>query len=270
MISAALFFFAAVSFYGPNHDIKEKQMEADDKITEYIARLHSGNTLSDANVFLIGSYDKSRYIELTGNDFRYYEVHENKGTGTMSQVMKFSCPKDDPSYKDELLKYCDMIPSKIALSNMAELSDHIKDKVWIHSNRPEKNLNQEKISYMEKDMVELVDGMVRQKTDRGSMTRNELFNQKLLQKRMDEYFTEVRKVMDAIGQKGTDENNLVPEGYQKEDMDKLRQMIHDSGLSPDAYKKSMQFLEKIKPEIHKAKSPFELRREKEERQGEDR
>lgn len=243
---------ASLSLYGPNHDLKKKQLEADDTIRRDLARISKeGSDKTYSSVYVCGANDRHRYIELTDNDFQYYE-RRRQPDGTYKDIMKFSCDKSDPSYNGELLKYCDVIQDKVIVNSADELSDFMRGRKSLTSDRPEKDARQKQISDTETMLTDAIDRSVRRRTHRDRFSKNDVYNEYILKQKMDEYFSEVEKIVDGL------KNDTVPIGYTNADMDVLKEILKSGNIDINDYKKSVDFMKNINVEVHQAKSRAEF------------
>lgn len=244
---------ASLSLYGPNKDLKEKQLKADDKIRNDLARVSDeGNDTSYENVYVCGASDHNRFIEITDSDFQYYEMVKDENGNGRHEEMKFRCSKGDPNYNMELLKYCDVIQDKVIVKSMSELNAFMERRKSLISDRPEKDERQQIISDTESQLTTAIDRIVQRKTNRSQMSNKELQDPDTLVKRMKEYFAEVENVMAGL------KNGTVPDGYLKEDMDYLNSIMTAGEVNIDDYQKSAEFMKSLDIDVHQAQSRAQI------------
>lgn len=226
----------ALSLYGLNSVLKEKQIEADEKLDKQVASLKG---CVDTH-YVIGVDDPSKYIELNANGFELHRIRLINGEIKNCEVS--SVDVNNPDYEVELQKCMDGIFNKTVIDNEDKLHEHLNIRQRnIDTNRPEKNAEQTKISEMEDALVEKANEMIKTgpiADSLFSMNPQDAFI--AYQNEMKTIFTKIAEGQPVIG-------------YRDEDINILKDTFAKADVDPKDYLVAVNSLQKYQIEMHKAK-----------------
>ena len=227
---------AMVSLYGPNGTTKVKQIDADEAIDIKIEELKKAKEVH----YIIGVDDPSKFIEINGTDFQYYETSVND-EGKRVDRLVVRADVRDVNYDSELQRCLDRIYSKAILDNAEELSKHLSTrKRTVETDRPNRNYEQYLISIAESRMTNQIDAMIKEKFANENMAGSAI-------DKFHNYKNEVKKIFDGL------ETGEVPHGYQEEQFSKLALIMSDADVSVEDYKNTYNMLSLSNIEMHAAK-----------------
>ncbi len=232
----------AFSLYGDNMVMKKQQVEADEKLDLEVAALKG----CENTHYVIGIDNPGRYIEITAQGF---ELHQAKMENENIKDYQLGfISKDDPAYEVELQKALDSINNKTIIDSKQKLNDHISTKDRTERTaRPEKDKKQKQISYMEKNVINKADEMIK-----NGPKKDELSNASPIDA-FEMYEREIGNIMDGVIN-GKD----VP-GYDKKDLAAIKEEFDKAGVEPSDYKNALNHLNNLDVEQHRAKKKTKVK-----------
>ena len=226
----------AFSLYGLNAELKQKQIDADEKLDEEVASLKGCETTH----YVVGVDDPFKYIELNSNGFEFHRIRLVNGELQNSEVT--AVDKNDPDYEVELQKCMDGIMNKTIVSNEEKLHAHLSVKKRnIETNRPEKNEKQMQISEMESSVIKKADEMIKT-----GPVAEKLFNSSP-EKAFETYQNEMKTILTRISK-----DDIIP-GYNEKDIKEIKDIFKNAEVEPSDYVVAVSALQKYQMETHKAK-----------------
>lgn len=225
-----------LSLHGANAEVKCRQIDADERLDKQVAELKG----CEASHFVIGVDDPTRYIEINSQGFEFHRI-KTDGTNTKNMQEVF-VSKDRPDYEIELQKYMDSIYNKTIVDDEGKLFEHATNwKRNFETDRPEKDELQQKVSEMEKSVVDRANFMVKtgpQSEKLFNLPPKEAF---IL------YQNEMVDVIDAAIKGET-----LP-GYFEEDFKSIRDEFDKVGVEPQDYQLAIRGFRRYDIENHEAK-----------------
>ena len=232
------------SLYGPNEELKKRQLKHDRDIEVEAHSLKDMETIR----YIVGEDDPNQYIELDDEGFTHYMYIDDKN-GERKKIKRGMCEKEDPSYDEELQRAMDAIFDKVFIDSEKQVIEHINSgaKDDIKSER-EKLRGQALANNRTADEVcDLVDKMIEDKIRNNGITMQsvEAFHY---------YQKEAQKILMCY-QKG----KIHPD-YKKEDFIKLKGIFEKYGTDIKDYQKAIRNLsedrftvKKYEPRVHTQK-----------------
>lgn len=241
---------AQLSLYGPNHDLKIKQIDADREFMESLDEaLDNGGT-----EYVIGEDDKNHYLVLNDIGFEYHELQEavdKDGMPVIADKVVSSCSKTDPDFSMELETATDQIMDKVLIADASVLNSHLysQDQV-VHSDRPNRDLKAATRSIAEKQIVAKVDTLIKQSLFRQARQEGGL-GFKTPDMALEAYAKEFSHVMEAVT------IGIVIDGYDAAKIEDIRHVFVQAGIDPAEYKNIPQMAANLSVETHRAARPIE-------------
>ena len=230
---------AALSLYGPNEDIKKKQIDDDAAFDKEVAALKNNNNTK----YIVGQYDDKRYIALTAEGFTFYDYNNAKNP----IMSKFNIT--DINYKGELQVAMDCIYNKILIDNTDTLNKHLSgDFKELKSERAMRTKEQVAISKAESDISIKIDEMIK---DRIAEKHPELSDSQKIEKNADKIFNIYRKEASRILESIKD-NKELPE-YKVEDIKQIKSCLDKANIDTKAYEKAVEKMRSFETDIYKAR-----------------
>ena len=207
---------ANLSLYGPNIEVKKKEIDADDRLDKKIEELKD----SDCVHYIVGADKSGLFIEMNSKEFQFYGTTVEDGKRLDNLITE--CDKDDPNYDYELQRCMDKLKSRAILDSSEELGKHLStDKRNIDSERAERGV-QEISNSMANDMIaDKIDSMVRPLIRETDENRGE--KQFLKYERM---ASEILKEAVTGRESGK---------YNHNDLEEIRNFAKDKGVDIDCY-----------------------------------
>ncbi len=226
---------AAVSLYGPNHDLKVAQIEADRKTDDLIASLKGTETTH----YVVGADDHTKYIELTREDFIYHELRTGKDGRVVDDIHR--CPCDDPDYEIELQVCMDRIMNREVIDDAELLQKHLtSNKRVIPCTRPEKDKDAYEYALTEKDFAAELDSILQRRLDAKGITDPA--------ERFAEYVDGAQTLIAAC----TGKTAITPE-FDKQDVQTLKEVFEKHNVSVEKFRDLEKAFEVTTCRVHTAK-----------------
>lgn len=226
---------ASFSLYGINSSIKYAQIDADRQMDRNIASI-KGDSRS---YYIVGADDMSKFIELNGNGFEYYQRTMVDGEVFEQEVAR--CDINSIDFDVELQRHLDKIKNKVILHSNEELSSHFStDTRNINLERPEKTYEQEQVSIAEDLIVEKMDTMIKSKLstfDANFHTSEEKFRY---------YQRESYSIMESVI------TGTANDRYKQEDIEKIKNIFSERGVETSRYSNVREPLAHFNCECHNA------------------
>lgn len=228
---------AMISLYGPNGFIKTAQIDADEAIDSAVEQLKGTDTVH----YIVGADDNTKFIEINGKDFQYYETHFNEKGERVDRLL-VRADVTDINYDSELQRCMDRIYNKAIISNLSELTEHLSTKErTVDSERPRRNEAQYRISIAESLITDKMDEMIK-----GRLIEEE--NIQSSYESFQYYQEEVAGIFECL------ERGEVREGYKQEDFETIAQIMVEADVDITDYQISVQQIREFEIDIHKARS----------------
>lgn len=230
-----------LSLYGPNNDIKMRQIDADEQIDRDVYNLKGKEGVH----YIVGVDDPTKYIEITQTGFRYYEVKDDEN-GEKLVNLAFQCDVDDANYDMEIQRFMDKIYNRAIVSNMEALNEHLstKDRT-IDTDRPLKNKRQYQNSLATKKIGECIDSIIKTRipNDLSPVEKFEYYQQEAAN----------------ILQKCITGQDL--EGYPEDKINEIKDAFKSNEINPKVYAPVIKHLKDYSADMHIAKDVIDQHKE---------
>lgn len=230
---------AMFSLYGPNEEVKKRQLECDKKFEDDVANIKKN---CKETKYIVGENDVNHYIELNADSFRFLDRSKNP-------PLLASFNKDDINFDGELQCALDSLRDKRFVNTPSELWAHLSDEneKRIKSERTKKAMDQIDISNAAKTMVNRIDYMI----------KNRFIKEKLVTVEgsllvpVEEIYERYRKEASSIIKSFA--NGQVDKNYPQTDFDVLNKAAVRFHADPATYKKISDKVLSFTCEVHKAR-----------------
>lgn len=234
---------AAFSQYGPNKDIKEKQIKNDMAMKDRIAELR----VKDGTHWLVSEFNPNEYIEFNRNketgklSFEYKRRTLDKESGKYVLQPEMMLDTDDPDFEVELARCTDRIKNKILLDDEAQFEKYTNGDLKETSDRLNKSKDQLAISRAEDKFTDKINLMVKDKYIE-RVKSSELTSQE----KFETYRKGIKEIVSAM------KDGEIPSGYKDEDVQELYDILEEGGTDINHYKDAIDHFSGLQVEMYKA------------------
>ena len=225
-----------LSLYGPNHKIKQAQIDADEAIDEQVRSLKGCQTQH----YIVGADDHSQYIVLHEKGFTYTSDVLSKGKMTRKS---YTCDITDPDYDIELQRYMDGIYNRVIIDDPDLLDRHLdtnNEERVVQTDRPRRSKDAYNVSVADNEAAEQINLMIHNNIEETGKT----FESGEAQ--FDYYTKQASNIMQAAI------DNEIPKGYTSEEMKTLHDIFDSRNVRLQGYREISSRLETYKTAERKA------------------
>lgn len=232
-----------MSLYGPNHDIKIRQLDADRKFTEDLKEAAG----AEDTVYIASESSRRHYIEINSQGFEYHELKDSRdkeGNRIIMDKVSLHGSRDDPDFETELEQATGRMNDKVLVRDYATMHEHImSNKQVLHTDRPAKTKEEAVTARCGQLVTNEIDALIKDRF-RGEEEKGRVFDSP--EETIKSYAVEFSQVL-----KGVVEGHRVA-GYSEEDIGEIRRVLEQNGISPLGYKRVTEELTNVTAETHRA------------------
>lgn len=223
-----------LSLYGPNENIKKRQLDYDRKIERRVKELKD----SDEVAYIVSANTPNKYIEINADQAEFYTFNQKDGKWHHTKI-----DRTDPQYDIEVKRHMNKLTDRAIVYTPGELHDHLDGKNIVQSGRVKLTKAQREQGICSDEIAEKIDAMVKEKMAQD----NGIKEYKEPEKAFEEYKKETSKVLEAAIE------DKVPEGYSKKDMDKIKDSFNSHSTDPETYRHTVEHIRTTAFEIRETK-----------------
>ena len=219
----------ALSLYGPNEDIKQKQLKNDIEMAQKIADLRN----QDGVHYLVSEFNSNDYImfskdaETGAFEFQYGQRYKDKEGRWNTNILQ-RMDTNDPDFDVELIRCTDRIKNKVLLSNDDDFNAFLHESLDKQSERLTKTADQRAVSQAESKFADKINVMIKDRYF--SEGKNADMSSKA---KFDLYRRSVKDIAVAL------KTNTPLNGYKEEDMDELKNILKEANVNIREYDRAI-------------------------------
>ena len=232
---------AQFSLYGPNHDIKTQQIDADRQFNKQLSELKE----VDHSYYIVGIDNKNHYIELTPEGFIEHNLRMGKDAEGNKVMLDRTeeMSRSDPDFELTLQRATDKIRDKVITDDKDRLDRHFSSpKREFEPDRPIRTKSEANRGKAEKECASRIDAAIKVRVT----TENITFKDDI--EKFQFFENEAATILqNAISGERTPE-------YSVDVSKEIRTVFTEFNVDISEYKNIPDEIQKYDAEVHKAKA----------------